>query len=67
MNFATPEGSGIIEFMVEKSGVEKYGVEMFTSVKDASSNGAQCKVIYTRRPVPSTNHAIPSCFYFRIL
>ena len=24
------------------------------------------KVIYTRRPVPSTDQAIPRCFYFRI-
>ena len=41
MNFSTLEGSRIEEFMVEKSGVEKYRVEMFTSVKDALSNGAQ--------------------------
>ena len=25
-----------------------------------------CKIVYIRRPVPSTNQAIPSCFYFRI-
>ena len=24
------------------------------------------KVLYTRRPVPSTDQALPSCFYFRI-